>query len=769
MTQRSAGSSSFRNKIRDERGPDTAAPVFGEKRDVQKADLLRGPRDPDAPDRLAAQQDDRLPASGKGGFVVLPLGGELHTEKGGLLGVGPSEGSKLTAERCEFEGNTALGGPGGAAVFAVGTTSVISLTNCTFRDGNVVETVGVVGGGAASSFYAEPRLSSCTATANSARRGGAIFCWGSRPEVLNSVLWGNAATYGGEISSFNPSGDPAVSYSCVAGGIAGAGNITDDPLIISAATGNLALLAGSPAIDSGAESGFPDVDILGASRPVDGDLNGQARCDMGAYEVRTVTLQQARLAPAGAFVNTEGGIVSRTFDGYSISERPDRAAGIRVDRTEHLLEPGQRVRVAGVVGTTPDGEKHIQAQGVSAYGFEEVRPLGMAQRALGGADWHYDPVSQTGQQDVEGGAGLNNIGLMVRLWGVVSHAGFGFFCVDDGSGAVDPDGHRGVRVLALWDPLPGVGQQVEVTGISSCVKQDSRLFRVVRAAYPDDVRIMLPVLSVPPGFVLTSGKRVIGNLLVNGGAETGALSGWSIITVSGSDGWTIRGGGAEGARSFLTSYNWCKRSQTVDLGAAGFSAAEMDSIPPIAVSESYQGSWPNYADSYYLLARLSSPSATLSEYNSGVLKAGTGWQQAETAFTDYPVGVRSIYVEDGGDDAEYWAGHYGTAIDAASVIVQPWEPVRVMNMDDADVLEISISVQSGAVSLAHTANVTFTVDDGAADAHMTFSGAVRALNSVLDSLTYTGTGSADTIRIAVSRPGSQSPLEVREIPVMAPG
>ena len=43
-------------------------------------------------------------------------------------------------------------------------------------------------------------------------------------------------------------------------------------------------IAGSPAIDSGSNAGAPNIDIAGSSRPQDGDLDGTAVVDMGAYE-----------------------------------------------------------------------------------------------------------------------------------------------------------------------------------------------------------------------------------------------------------------------------------------------------------------------------------------------------------------------------------------------------------------------------------------------------------------------------------------------------
>ncbi len=48
-----------------------------------------------------------------------------------------------------------------------------------------------------------------------------------------------------------------------------------------------ALLVGSPAIDRGTNSGCPVADQRGVSRPIDGNRDGSAVCDIGAYEAPT--------------------------------------------------------------------------------------------------------------------------------------------------------------------------------------------------------------------------------------------------------------------------------------------------------------------------------------------------------------------------------------------------------------------------------------------------------------------------------------------------
>jgi hypothetical protein len=58
-----------------------------------------------------------------------------------------------------------------------------------------------------------------------------------------------------------------------------------DPLFVDLDNNNFALQAGSPAIDAGVKVSV-DTDISGVSRPQDGNQDGQARFDIGAYEYK---------------------------------------------------------------------------------------------------------------------------------------------------------------------------------------------------------------------------------------------------------------------------------------------------------------------------------------------------------------------------------------------------------------------------------------------------------------------------------------------------
>jgi hypothetical protein len=88
---------------------------------------------------------------------------------------------------------------------------------------------------------------------------------------------------------------------------------------------------------------------------------------------------------------------------------------------------------------------------------------------------------------ISGGVGLNNIGLLIKTWGIVRSTGDGFFIVDDGS---VPEGikiYGSVPVETGEDPI---GKLVSVVGISSCERPGENIVSVVRTRGENDVVIL---------------------------------------------------------------------------------------------------------------------------------------------------------------------------------------------------------------------------------------------------------------------------------------
>ncbi|UCG47979.1 MAG: right-handed parallel beta-helix repeat-containing protein, partial [Phycisphaerales bacterium] len=187
-----------------------------------------------------------------------------------------SDSSSPTVTNCTFIDNQAKYG-GGMDNY---NNSAPTVTNCTFSRNN--SSVG--GGGVCNSTSSSPKVTNCSFSGNEADSyGGGMYNYNSNPTVTNCILWGNTAPTGPQIYG----GSPTITYSDIQGGPGGTGNINLDPLFVDASGGDLRLSSGSPCIDTGSNDGVPSgvtTDLDGNPRISDGDGNGTATVDMGAYE-----------------------------------------------------------------------------------------------------------------------------------------------------------------------------------------------------------------------------------------------------------------------------------------------------------------------------------------------------------------------------------------------------------------------------------------------------------------------------------------------------
>jgi hypothetical protein len=166
----------------------------------------------------------------------------------------------------------------------------MTITNSTVS-GNVASGFG---GGIRTN--ADTSLDSVTIAGNTSGlgSGGGIEQTGGTVTVKNTIIAGNSGQAGnsdcaGTLTSQGHNLVQAVPAGCTITGDAFGNLIGMDPLLgplqdNGGPTPTRALLPGSPAIDAGSDTGCPDTDQRGYSRPVDGDNNGPPVCDMGAFE-----------------------------------------------------------------------------------------------------------------------------------------------------------------------------------------------------------------------------------------------------------------------------------------------------------------------------------------------------------------------------------------------------------------------------------------------------------------------------------------------------
>lgn len=200
-------------------------------------------------------------------------------------------------ENCRIVGNRATAGQGGGICFLSGGI----MRNCEVS-GNTAR----VGGGVGLMFHAT--MVNCLVVSNTALQGGGVICSQNSTvlnstiahniaasagglhgfyggTVRNSIIYDNHASRGPNYTTFaSPDNETRFLYTCALPLPPGVGNLEEDPAWVNAALGDLRLSPASPCLDAGNNEGAPADDLAGVERPRDGDNDGDAVVDMGAYE-----------------------------------------------------------------------------------------------------------------------------------------------------------------------------------------------------------------------------------------------------------------------------------------------------------------------------------------------------------------------------------------------------------------------------------------------------------------------------------------------------
>lgn len=186
-------------------------------------------------------------------------------------------------------------------------------------------------------------------------------------------------------------------------------------------------------------------------------------------------------------VTAAGGAVG---DGFYI-EDADRSAGIMVKSLDSVTE-GSNVNVEGTMATI--GGERVLTNPIVSLSTDlrstgaHVKPVGMRSIAMGGC---YNGKWMAGR-------GLQTNGLLVKIWGVVTSVGNGWFTIDDGSRRQSITGIRGVKIYIGTGTCPQLSSWIAVTGVCGSEAVGTDITPIMRTRRDSDIVVYKSQAPLPP-------------------------------------------------------------------------------------------------------------------------------------------------------------------------------------------------------------------------------------------------------------------------------